>query len=1059
MQKAKSIGDSATEFGSAAWNTAKNFNFSTETIDQARGFYLKQSIAGKKEGGLGGFVKQGFGAVGVNLVEMGRKTPDIAANARDFVMNWDTDAYAQDAQKSYSTQIKQGQQTGGVLGLGQQVMGYGGMAVSSLPWVTKQIEPLIERGVDFVADGQVKLDKMLLAKAKGMPIVEPLLKTTLKSWENDVQFRGGVTKGLGTLVGGTLNMLTHPVETVKGIEALMEHVPLVAILPVLSPSLAAPLMMQGLPELVRKDAGKGKNPMPLSSVLMMNPLKTERMMWESMMKGQDPRAAMRESMDPDKNLSEDGKFWSTLGSAFIKPYQKAIDEGKPMEAVGRGAFEVATLLLGGAEAKAGKVATEGATVAKTVGKVGEGAQTANKVTEVAQTANKVSEGAEVLSATQRTTETANVTNKSGGIAEKTGQSDKVTSGVQKSNKSTAKVGKEEGTTQKRLNEAADSQPSVTTQNATVGAKKKNRGSSKKKASKKASPKPVQTVATPEHSQRLSNAIELGKKGSRQDAIQELKQLKADLGPEQYEALTKTYLDSIEKGSALKGVWPKAGERITDRKGHKIDSSGSRNAEVIGSQGEWNCIPQTSRSTARAATGKTFSEQEAIQIAKDQTSFYHPEEGMYPAEAYKINDFMGVESYPELNSPNMIRQAVEQGRGTQAMVDAGMLWGVDEWMGGHAIEVIRVVRNKKGRVTHYVINDMAEEVGGAALQKPAQLFEDALLPSKNSPHLTPEDVPATITENPISYGGSKVRKSREDSARKDSVPTISHQQHKALQNIVKDEARLSRLLDKVPDPLELKSLLIKTNNPALLERLLMVSKHQHLGPRAIHDLYKTLGSDVGKYLENLMPFWDSSKLGAEKAYSEFSSAFKAAELERIDKGHSIGRHGPQLPDRKLEERLTKGITPDDGVLRNSPPASTRFSSYGDWVKTREAALTQIEIYYGVNLKKAPPVGTSGEYSLVTEFNKAIDEGFMGVGTKETVLNPATGTNMQNSNGGNLKIYPSTNAVDGITRTRTTVKWNGYQWQVKQHFPEGPGWNDTSKTYNSSAIVHVVGVDLP
>jgi hypothetical protein len=48
-------------------------------------------------------------------------------------------------------------------------------------------------------------------------------------------------------------------------------------------------------------------------------------------------------MDPDKNLSEDGKFWSTLGSAFIKPYQKAIDEGKPMEALGRGAFEVASL--------------------------------------------------------------------------------------------------------------------------------------------------------------------------------------------------------------------------------------------------------------------------------------------------------------------------------------------------------------------------------------------------------------------------------------------------------------------------------------------------------------------------------------------------------------------------------------------------------------------------------------------------------------------------------------------------------------------------------------------
>jgi hypothetical protein len=136
------------------------------------------------------------------------------------------------------------------------------------------------------------------------------------------------------------------------------------------------------------------------------------------MKGQDPRAAMRESMDPAKNLSEDGKFWSTLGSAFIKPYQKAIDEGKPMEAVGRGAFEVATLLLGGAEAKAGKVATEGATVAKTVGKVANVASKTGKVTnvvsksgkaaEMASTAGKASEAANVAGKTKVAGKTANV---------------------------------------------------------------------------------------------------------------------------------------------------------------------------------------------------------------------------------------------------------------------------------------------------------------------------------------------------------------------------------------------------------------------------------------------------------------------------------------------------------------------------------------------------------------------------------------------------------------------------------------------------------------------------
>jgi hypothetical protein len=118
-------------------------------------------------------------------------------------------------------------------------------------------------------------------------------------------------------------------------------------------------------------------------------LKTERMMWESMMKGQDPRAAMRESMDPAKNLSEDGKFWSALGSAFIQPYQKAIDEGKPMEAAGRGAFEVASLLLGGAETKVGKALIQRA----------KGANTLNKTEKAATVANAASKPGEVVEAT------------------------------------------------------------------------------------------------------------------------------------------------------------------------------------------------------------------------------------------------------------------------------------------------------------------------------------------------------------------------------------------------------------------------------------------------------------------------------------------------------------------------------------------------------------------------------------------------------------------------------------------------------------------------------------
>jgi ParB-like nuclease domain len=378
----------------------------------------------------------------------------------------------------------------------------------------------------------------------------------------------------------------------------------------------------------------------MSSMLMMNPLKTERMMWESMVKGQDPRAAMRESMDPAKNLSEDGKFWSTLGSAFIQPYQKAMDEGKPMEAVGRGAFEVASLLLGGAEAKAGKVASESATVAKT----------ANKVTEVAGVTERA---AQVTGKTEAVGNTKLVTQKAG--------------------------------TKKTL-------------------PKSNSGKAKSKSSSKKEP--------------ISST---GK-------VKEVENLQSG-------------------GLENRGYSPKADERRTTKVEHKTQSSAKRN--FPGQQNEMNCASQSCQPIIRASTGHNLSEAEMSYIAKWEAN-YESKVGTPASQVPNILNSQGVAAKTMSNTPHEIQTALGEGKGVVSNHDTAILWGED--VGGHAVHVTSVVRDKNGRVTHYVINDTG--TGEAGKHVPVETYESSLL----------EGYPATVTEEPLSYGGRTATRARQPSKR-------------------------------------------------------------------------------------------------------------------------------------------------------------------------------------------------------------------------------------------------------------------------------------------------------
>jgi hypothetical protein len=93
--------------------------------------------------------------------------------------------------------------------------------------------------------------------------------------------------------------------------------------------------------------------------------------------------------------------------------------------------------------------------------------------------------------------------------------------------------------------------------------------------------------------------------------------------------------------------------------------------------------------------------------------------------------------------------------------------------------------------------------------------------------------------------------------------------------------------------------------------------------------------------------------ATKEALEKAAKQKAAQLEAADGGHSVARHGPEVSDADLQKRLTTGVAPDGKI--SFAPASTKFNSYESWLKTRDAAMKEMEKRYGIDFSKPPGPG--------------------------------------------------------------------------------------------------------
>ena len=268
------------------------------------------------------------------------------------------------------------------------------------------------------------------------------------------------------------------------------------------------------------------------------------------------------------------------------------------------------------------------------------------------------------------------------------------------------------------------------------------------------------------------------------------------------------------------------------------------------------------------------------------------------------------------------------------------------------------------------------------------------------------------------------------------------------------------------------------------------------------LFTTLNKldDGAKKIEDAQAAFEAAAKACTAAFKKQANA-----LENADGGHSIDRHGPDVGEELLKRRVEKGLAAD-GVL--SPThSSTKFDKIEDWLATRDAAIAKILKDNGV-MKTSPPPAVGTSYTGVIEHGKPIDSGFVADKTsaKDEVMKDDAGQPVYELKKGKqrwvrndkaepiaedgtviayagpekdpkdvhghpvaaddhaaavwpsgskppvlkvktYKVYTAHTKVSGLTRTLTTIEWNGSEWKVVQHFPHAEGWDPVLKKYTT------------
>jgi hypothetical protein len=364
---------------------------------------------------------------------------------------------------------------------------------------TEAIPGWIDKHVDQLTKGRANMMKALVKPLEHIPVVGKAAQAY--AWfDNKVgEFGGGILKGAGSMVGGVLNMVTHPVETATGLFAMAEHVP----------------VMNGL---------------------VPNPLKLAHAGADIIFNGADPKTRLETVIDPVKSLQDDGKFGKALVDGFIEPYKKAWSEGKYAEVAGRATFDIGSLFIGAGEANAAIKTGEVASVAGKTAEVANVAGKAEKATEAASLAEKAADAGTLAKGADELVKAEKATLKPGGLESKTKQTTpqantpKIEADVPKAEKVETDVSSVKHPNQKI---AETSHPEYA------------KASSREHAITSAD-------VQPRHFTKLEHAIRFRQVGQPKRAASFLRELKTELGPKRYEMLRSQHLQDLDKGSALRG---------------------------------------------------------------------------------------------------------------------------------------------------------------------------------------------------------------------------------------------------------------------------------------------------------------------------------------------------------------------------------------------------------------------------------------------------------------------------------------------------------------------------
>lgn len=150
-------------------------------------------------------------------------------------------------------------------------------------------------------------------------------------------------------------------------------------------------------------------------------------------------------------------------------------------------------------------------------------------------------------------------------------------------------------------------------------------------------------------------------------------------------------------------------------------------------------------------------------------------------------------------------------------------------------------------------------------------------------------------------------------------------------------------------------------------------------------------------------------------------------QAFDTGGTLALHGPEITDQQLIEQLQTGVAPD-GTIRPIR-AATRFSSYDEWLNTRQTARHQLGLQLqldDLDLTVAPQAGQPPQRKITINHSRYIGNGFVGQGRPI----------VRQVDGKAIKVYARFVHVAGIAQTTTTFCWRPetQAWEVSQHYPE-------------------------